>query len=152
MARQISFDDIIPSEFKQRVVGFVSEQFKLREDASDLPRIKNNHEAYGVLAEAFVLVQGSIGAVKSAVGDALSALPASGEAFNEASDIAYSACVSAAQAAINMAIHAQNICLQFIERRRDEPLPLLEGLDGEELQAIPEDDENDNETEDNENG
>ena len=150
MARQISFDDMIPDELKRKVVGFASEQFQRLADAEELPNIKNRHESYGLLAEAFVSVKGAAASVKSAVDDALNALPASDDAFREAADISYSACISTAQAAINMAVQAQNISLQYLHRHREQPLHLLEGLEGdEEMDEIPEIGMNDD-TEENE--
>ncbi len=149
MAKQVSFDDIIPGELKKKVIDFTTERYMEQQDARSLPSIKNRHEAYGVLAEASVSLASAASAVKSAVSDGLNALPASDAAFNEAADMAYAACISAAQAAVNMAVHAQNISLQWINRHSDEPMPLIDGAESE-MSEIPDTDENMEENEDGE--
>ena len=138
MSRQVAFDDIIPSELKKKAIGFITDQYTDKQNDDDLPYIKNRHEGYGIMAETFVTVKNAADLIKSGVNDALTALPASDIAFREAIENIYGACVSLTQAAVNMAVHAQNITMQYMARTVDEGGPLLNEIetgqpDGEEI-------------------
>ena len=137
MARQISFDDILPDDYKRRVLHFADEEYlQARDEDESLPTVKNRHEAYGILAEAMVLLKGMMSLVDSAVKDSLASLPGTSEGFYEAVDMGYNGLIAVAQAAIHMAVQAQNISLTRVRAAVDVP-GLLADVDGD-FEALPE--------------
>ena len=130
---QIDINDILPDGFELAVRRFTDTEYAHRQSESALPRIKSAHEAYGVLAECYVALKRSTNDVKSAVDGALSALPAGCTSVSDQVDRAYSGCLDAAVAAVNMAINAQNVAhaLAFAAMGTDTPLERM-------AQAAPE--------------
>lgn len=95
--------------FSESVIAFIGNEFNASKGDMLLPTIKNNHEAYGIMAEKVVTVAGAASFVNTAVKDALTSLPNSEEGFIAACEMAYDGCLNVAKAAVDMAINMQNI-------------------------------------------
>lgn len=95
--------------FSESVISFIGGEFDKSKGDMLLPTIKNNHEAYGIMAEKVMQVTGSAAFVSSSVKDALTSLPNSEEGFIAACEMSYDGCLNVAKAAIDMAIAMQNI-------------------------------------------
>lgn len=137
MSKQITFDDVVPSEIAEKVRTFMNDQYYKARDGGDLPTIKNRHEAYGILAECVTALMGATTTVKKALADALGSISASADAFNEAVDTCYSGCLASAQMATNCAISAMNIAMQYANAGAPlDDIPLMQTADEEELPEV----------------
>ena len=128
MARQMSFEEMLPDGFKKGVRSFSDGEFLKRRHDFTLPGIRNRHEAYGYLTECFVGLNGAVAAIKTAMNDATKLLPTPDDSpFVDTVQVAYSAALDAAIAAINMAVQAQNITEQLVSRFPSaDPTPMEE--------------------------
>lgn len=144
--KQISLNDIMPSDFENAVRHFADQEFTRRRLEERLPHIRNPHEAYGVLAECHQALQRANKAVKSDMDDALTSLPAGCVSFAEHVDQAYTACLDAARDAINMAVNAQNIAHALLMYQQEHQTPIDDMITEteavtDEAEDVPEDGE-----------
>lgn len=112
MAKKTMNECLYPEGFSESVVAFIGNEFLKSKEDSLLPQIKNNHEAYGIMAEKQVQMAGAASFVSTAVKYSLTSLPNSEDGFISACEMAYDGCLSVAKAAIDMAIAMQNIVEQ----------------------------------------
>lgn len=77
-----------------------------------LPLVRNNHEAYGIMADLYSKVQGHFSGLKKEMSSALGLLPESSELFYDVCGKVYDDALGVAIAAVHMAIHMQNIVTQ----------------------------------------
>ncbi len=142
MPNQINIDEIVPGDFLRRIQQFTESEYLIRIENKSHPTIKNPHEAYGILAEAYVALSGAMKSVKIAMDDSLKTISSPSDAFRDSSTNAYSGCLAVAQAAVYMAVSSENIGIQLL--RLPEPTPIeemIENLDPEDLQ-IPDQQDN----------
>lgn len=143
MATQISIDDCMPDSFLNRTRSYIDAEYTKMRDDGDLPSVKNNYEAYGQMAERLVSLAGNMKLVKSGVEDALKLIASEPATFQQSICDTYSAAINVAISAVFMAIMAQNVSMQSLERRRvvnldDDGQLMLDGIEGDEL---PDDEE-----------
>jgi hypothetical protein len=134
-----------PDGFSESVTSFIGSEFAKSKADLLLPSIKNNHEAYGIMAEKVMTVTGSASFVNASVKDALTSLPNSAEGFISACEMAYDGCLNVAKAAIDMAIAMQNIvdqrALYAYQTADKTPLENMAEEEGELLDPLEEDEE-----------
>lgn len=143
MAKKHAAEIQYPEGFSESVVSFIGHEFEKSKGDLLLPIIKNNHEAYGIMAEKVMQVTGSASFVNTAVKDALTSLPNSEEGFITACEMAYDGCLNVAKSAIDMAIAMQNIVDQrALYAKQSVTQTPLEAMAEEADELLPEDDEN----------
>lgn len=107
------FEEMIPEDMKHDVRNFADRIYVSRQTEDLLPDIRTRHEAFGYLAECFSGINAATAALKTVMNDALKMLSSRNTDFAAVSDAGYAAALDAAMAAVNMAVHAQNIALQL---------------------------------------
>lgn len=75
MAKKTMNECLYPEGFSENVVAFIGNEFLNSKEDLLLPQIKNNHEAYGIMAEKQVQMAGAASFVSTAVKDSLTSLP-----------------------------------------------------------------------------
>ena len=107
------YEEMIPEDMKHDVRNFADRIYISRQIESLLPDIRTRHEAYGYLSECFAGLNGATATLKTVMNDALKMLSSRNTDFAAVSEAGYTAALDAAMAALNMAVHAQNIDFQL---------------------------------------
>lgn len=130
MSKQIDINDLIPSEIKEQTRRFLDSQYQGQLSTDALPLVRNRHEGYGLLAEAYVGVNGSIDNIKAAMRDCLKALAGDDSSFQGAAENTFNALLDSAIAITGMTVQTLNVIYKIMEKRQNEPAPLVDMADG----------------------
>lgn len=136
--KQLEMQDLFPSTVKDDTRKFVEGQYVEQREEQNLKLVRTRHEGYGLLAEAYTGVVGSVDGLKSSMKDCLKMLAGDDTGFQSAADQTYSALVDLVVSATQMSIQAMNVAWQIQERRMAEPCPLVDMA--EELAALDNED------------
>ena len=136
MSKQIDMNDLIPCEIKDSTRRFIDTNYQQQSSMDGLPPVRNRHEGYGLLAEAYQSVSGAMDSVKAAMRDCLRSLPGTDANFQDAASNAFNSLLDTCIAAVGMGVQALNVIYNIEGIRAAEPTPLEELAQAEE----PEDD------------
>ena len=139
MPKQIDINDIIPSEIKDDTRRFIDTQYQGRVALDELPPVRNRHEGYGLLAEGFVGVKGTMDNVNAAMRDCLKSLSGTDLNFQDAASNLYNALLDTCIAVAGMGVQALNVIYR-IQSRPVDATP-LEELAAEITEAVEDADE-----------
>ena len=134
MSKQMDINDLIPSEIKDDTRRFVDTQFNRQVSENALPMVRNRHEGYGLLAEAYLGVNGAMDGVKAAMRDCLKSLSGDDGNFQDAASNAFNSLLDTCIATVHMGVQALNVIYSIDGLRRMSPTPM------EELAAAPAED------------
>ena len=134
MSKQMDINDLIPDEIKDDTRRFIDAQFNGQVAENALPMVRNRHEGYGLLAEAYLGVNGAMDGVKAAMRDCLKALSGNDGNFQDAASNAFNSLLDTCIAAVHMGVQALNVIYSIEGLRRMSPTPM------EELAAAPAED------------
>ena len=142
MSKQMDMNDLIPSEIKDATRRFIDTQFNQQSAEAALPLVRNRHEGYGLLAEAYQGVNGAMDGVKAAMRDCLRSLSGTDGNFQDAASNAFNSLLDTCIAAVSMGVQALNVIYNIEGIRAANPTP-MEDLAAEMTQAVmgAEDDE-----------
>ena len=140
MSKQMDINDLIPDEIKDETRRFVDAQFNGQVAECTLPMVRNRHEGYGLLAEAYMGVNGAMDGVKAAMRDCLKALSGNDGNFQDAASNAFNSLLDTCIAAVNMGVQALNVIYSIDGLRRLDPTP-MEELAAEMTEAVEDADE-----------
>lgn len=148
MPKQIGINDLLPSEIKDDTRRFIDTQYQGRVAMDELPPVRNRHEGYGLLAEGFVGVKGTMDNVNAAMRDCLKSLSGTDLNFQDAASNLYNALLDECIAVAAMGVQALNVIYR-IQCQPTEPTPLEEmaaadepeGADEDDLPDVPEEDQ-----------
>ena len=124
MSKQMDINDLIPDEIKDETRRFVDAQFNEQAAECALPMVRNRHEGYGLLAEAYMGVNGAMDGVKAAMRDCLKSLSGNDGNFQEAASNAFNSLLDTCVAAVNMGVQALNVIYSIDGLRRMNPTPM----------------------------
>ena len=139
MSKQIDINDLLPSEIKDDTRRFIDTQYQGRVALDELPPVRNRHEGYGLLAEGFVGVKGTMDNVNAAMRDCLKSLSGTDLNFQDAASNLYNALLDECIAVAAMGVQALNVIYR-IQCQPTEPTP-LEELATEMTEAVEDADE-----------
>ena len=134
--KQIDINDLIPSEIKDSTRRFIDSQFQQQSGLDALPLVRNRHEGYGLLAEAYQGVSVAVDNVKAAMRDCLRSLSGTDSNFQDAASNAFNSLLDTCIAAVGMGVQTLNVIYNIESIRAAETTPLEELAQAEE----PEDD------------
>ena len=134
MPKQIDINDLLPSEIKDDTRRFIDTQYQGRVAMDELPPVRNRHEGYGLLAEGFVGVKGTMDNVNAAMRDCLKSLSGTDLNFQDAASNLYNALLDECIAVAAMGVQALNVIYR-IQCQPTEPTPLEELANEEPEQA-----------------
>ena len=140
MSKQIDINDLIPSEIKDETRRFVDTQYNGQVAENALPMVRNRHEGYGLLVEAYMGVNGAMDGVKAAMRDCMKSLSGNDGNFQDAASNAFNSLLDTCIAAVNMGVQALNVIYSIDGLRRLEPTP-MEELAAEMTDAVEDADE-----------
>lgn len=132
MSKQIDINDIIPSEIKTDTRRFIDSQYSAQDAVDALPLVRNRHEGYGLLAEAYQGVNSAMTSVKAAMADCLRALSGGDGIFQDAASNAFNSLLDTCIAAVGMGVQALNVIYRIEGIRANQPPTPLEELAAEE--------------------
>ena len=135
MSKQMDINDMIPTEIMDETRRFVDAQFNAQTAENALPLARNRHEGYGLLAEAYLGVNGAMDNVKAAMRDCLKSLSGNDGNFQEAASNAFNSLLDTCVAAVNMGVQALNVIYSIDGLRRMNPTP-MEELAAEMTEAV----------------
>ena len=148
MSKQMDVNDLLPSEIKSSTRLFVDEQFARQRDDCVLPPVRNRHEGYGLLAEAYQTVKHADDSVKLSMNNCLRALAGTDGNFQEAAGDAFNALLDSCMATVCMGVQALNVIYKIQEIWAMNPTPMEEMAseadatsEEDELPDVPEADE-----------
>ena len=125
MSKQIDINDLLPSEIKDDTRRFIDTQYQGRVALDELPPVRNRHEGYGLLADGFVGVKGTMDNVNAAMRDCLKSLSGTDLNFQDAASNLYNALLDECIAVAAMGVQALNVIYR-IQCQPTEPTPLEE--------------------------
>ena len=134
MSKQIDINDLLPSEIKDDTRRFIDTQYQGRVAMDELPPVRNRHEGYGLLAEGFVGVKGTMDNVNAAMRDCLKSLSGTDGNFQDAASNLYNALLDECIAVAGMGVQALNVIYR-IQSRPVDATP-LEELAAEMTEAV----------------
>ena len=140
MAKQMDMNDLIPSEIKDATRRFIDTQYNGQSAEDELPLVRNRHEGYGLLAEAYLGVVGGMDNVKAAMRDCLKALSGTDGNFQDAASNAFNSLLDTCIAAVNMGVQTLNVIYKIEDIRVSVVTP-MEELAAEAAEAIMDEDE-----------
>ena len=140
MAKQMDMNDLIPSEIKDATRRFIDTQYNGQSAEDALPQVRNRHEGYGLLAEAYLGVVGGMDNVKAAMRDCLKALSGTDVNFQDAASNAFNSLLDTCIAAVNMGVQTLNVIYNIDYIRVSAPTP-MEALAAEMTEAVMDEDE-----------
>ena len=126
MSKQMDINDLIPDEIKDDTRRFIDAQFNGQVAEAALPMVRNRHEGYGLLAEAYLGVNGAMDGVKAAMRDCLKALSGNDGNFQDAASNAFNSLLDTCIAAVHMGVQALNVIYSIDGLRRMNPTPMEE--------------------------
>ena len=135
MAKQMDINDLIPTEIKDATRRFIDTQFQGQSAVDELPLVRNRHEGYGLLAEAYLGVSGGVEIVKAAMRDCLKALSGTDANFQDAASNAFNSLLDTCIAVVSMGVQTLNVIYKISDIRAANPTPM------EEMAAAPEDED-----------
>ena len=135
MAKQMDINDLIPDEIKDATRRFIDTQYQGQSAVDELPLVRNRHEGYGLLAEAYLGVSGAVDNVKAAMRDCLKALSGTDANFQDAASNAFNSLLDTCIAAVSMGVQTLNEIYKISDIRAANPTPM------EEMAAPPEDED-----------
>lgn len=146
MPKQMDMNDLVLNELKAAVRRFVDEQYTRQAEMSALHVVRNRHEGYGLLAEAYLGVKGAVDSVKAAMGDCLKTLAGLDGVFQDAASDAFNALLDTCIAATNMGVQALNVIYSIGAIRAADVTPMEEmaaeaeapAEDADEIPDVPE--------------
>lgn len=134
MSKQMDINDLITDEIKDATRRFIDSQFQGQSADDAMPLVRNRHEGYGLLAEAYMGVNGAMDNVKAAMRDCLKALSGDDGNFQDAASNAFNSLLDTCIATVHMGVQALNVIYSIEGLRRMSPTPM------EELAAAPAED------------
>ena len=142
MSKQMDMLDMIPSEIKTETRRFIDAQYNGQVMENDLPMVRNRHEGYGLLAEAYLGVAGAVDSVKAAMRDCLKSLAGTDANFQDAASNAFNSLLDTCIAAVSMGVQALNVIysiegLRAAEAEIPTPLEELAAEPGEDADELP---------------
>lgn len=140
MSKQIDINDLLPSEIKDDTRRFIDTQYQGRVAMDELPPVRNRHEGYGLLAEAYLGVSGAVDNVKAAMRDCLKALSGTDGNFQDAASNTFNSLLDTCIAVVAMGVQALNVIYNIDGIRAADPTP-MEALAAEITDAVMEADE-----------
>lgn len=126
MAKQMDMNDLIPSEIKDSTRRFIDTQYQGQAAVDELPEVRNRHEGYGLLAEAYLGVNGCLDNVKAAMRDCLKALSGTDSNFQDASSNLFNSLLDTCISAVSMGVQALNVIYKISDIRAASPTPMEE--------------------------
>jgi len=126
MAKQMDINDLIPDEIKDATRRFIDTQFQGQSAVDELPLVRNRHEGYGLLAEAYLGVNGAVDNVKAAMRDCLKALSGTDANFQDAASNAFNSLLDTCIAAVSMGVQTLNVIYKISDIRAANPTPMEE--------------------------
>ncbi len=126
MAKQIDINDLIPNEIKDATRRFIDTQFQGQSAVDELPLVRNRHEGYGLLAEAYLGVSGAVELVRAAMRDCLKALSGTAANFEDAASNAFNSLLDTCIAAVSMGVQTLNVIYKISDIRAANPTPMEE--------------------------
>lgn len=126
MSKQIDMNDLIPTEIKDATRRFIDVQFQGQSAVDELPLVRNRHEGYGLLAEAYLGVSGAMDNVKAAMRDCLKALSGTDGNFQDAASNAFNSLLDTCIATVSMGVQALNVIYKISDMRAAETTPMEE--------------------------
>lgn len=139
MSKQMDITDLMPSEIKEDTRRFVDAQFQGQSAADELPMVRNRHEGYGLLAEAYLAVNGAVDSVKAAMRDCLKALSGTDGNFQDAASNTFNSLLETCIAVVTMGVQALNVIYNIDGIRAAAPTPmeaLAAEMDADELPDV----------------
>ena len=137
MSKQLDINDMIPSEIKDDTRRFIDTQFQGQSAEDALPLVRNRHEGYGLLAEAYLGVSGAVDNVKAAMRDCLKALSGTDGNFQDAASNTFNSLLDTCIAVVAMGVQALNVIYNIDGIRAADPTP-MEALAAEMTDAVME--------------
>ena len=138
MSKQMDMNDLIPSEIKDATRRFIDTQYNGQSAEDELPQVRNRHEGYGLLAEAYIGVVGGMDNVKAAMRDCLKALSGTDGNFQDAASNAFNSLLDTCIAAVNMGVQTLNVIYKIEDIRVSDVTP-MEAMDEAAKAAMDED-------------
>jgi hypothetical protein len=127
MSHQVNIGELLPARFVEECHRFVDAEFLNRQNAGELPAIRNRHEAYGYLTETAVQLAGAAKAASRALDLATGALSAAQDGpFIEATQDIFSAALDSVVFAVLVAVCATNVTGQLTCRADQAPRTPME--------------------------
>lgn len=126
MSKQMDINDLIPDEIKDATRRFIDTQFQGQSAVDELPLVRNRHEGYGLLAEAYLGVSGAVDNVKAAMRDCLKALSGTDANFQDAASNAFNSLLDTCIAAVSMGVQTLNVIYKISDIRAANPTPMEE--------------------------
>ena len=126
MAKQMDMNDLIPSEIKDATRRFIDTQYNGQSAEDALPLVRNRHEGYGLLAEAYLGVSGAMDNVKAAMRDCLKSLSGTDGNFQDAASNAFNSLLDTCIATVGMGVQALNVIYKISDIRASEATPMEE--------------------------
>lgn len=139
MSKQIDMSDLIPCEIKDSTRRFIDTNYQQQSSMDELPPVRNRHEGYGLLAEAYQGVSGAVDNVKAAMRDCLRSLSGTDSNFQDAASNAFNSLLDTCIAAVSMGVQTLNVIYNIEGIRAAETTP-LEELAAEAAEPEEEDD------------
>ena len=133
--KQMDINDLIPSEIKDETRRFIDTQFQGQSAEDALPLARNRHEGYGLLADAYLGVNGGMDNLKAAMRDCLKSLSGTDGNFKDAASNAFNSLLDTCIAAVNMGVQALNVIYSIEGLRAENPTP-MEALAREMTDAV----------------
>ena len=124
MSKQMDINDLIPDEIKDATRRFIDTQFQGQSAVDELPLVRNRHEGYGLLAEAYLGVNGAVDNVKAAMRDCLKALSGTDANFQDAASNAFNSLLDTCIAAVNMGVQTLNVIYKIEDIRVSDVTPM----------------------------
>ena len=124
MSKQMDINDLIPDEIKDATRRFIDTQFQGQSAVDELPLVRNRHEGYGLLAEAYLGVSGAVDNVKAAMRDCLKALSGTDANFQDAASNAFNSLLDTCIAAVSMGVQTLNVIYKISDIRAANPTPM----------------------------
>lgn len=124
MSKQMDINDLIPSEIKDSTRRFIDGQYQGQSALDALPLVRNRHEGYGLLAEAYLGVSGAVEIVKAAMRDCLKALSGTDANFQDAASNAFNSLLDTCIAAVSMGVQTLNVIYKISDIRAANPTPM----------------------------
>ena len=140
MSKQMDINDLIPSEIKDGTRRFIDTQFQGQSAEDALPLVRNRHEGYGLLAEAYLGVNGAMDNVKAAMRDCLKSLSGTDGNFQDAASNTFNSLLDTCIAAVHMGVQTLNVIYNIEGIRQANPTP-MEELAAEMTEAVEDADE-----------
>lgn len=140
MSKQMDINDLIPSEIKDDTRRFIDTQFQGQSAEDALPLVRNRHEGYGLLAEAYLGVNGAMDSVKAAMRDCLKSLSGTDGNFQDAASNAFNSLLDTCIATVNMGVQALNVIynIEGIRAADTTPMEEMANAGADEADELPE--------------